>query len=168
LTNLTPQEILSQIMTWLEEEDEYEITPENNPKSHFSFNVKFKKRKKVFPMVITYPKEFKIDDVIIIGWGWNWEEEDKKSFRAITDRELKLNLFDSIIKNTSRLSRVDLAIRNYNLEGIKAYKFLRISELTKPNVILYLEQLVLVLKIIVKEFEYHKMHGGIFNPSDFV
>jgi hypothetical protein len=116
--------------------------------------------------MFTYPKKFKIKDTIIIGWGWKLEEVDQKAFRAVKDRQLRMKLFRSIKEKVEPKVKLEIIANNYNLERMNAYRFIRIDELTKDNVILNLGLLVLMGTYIMKEFKNQNMHGGSFNALD--
>jgi hypothetical protein len=165
LSNPNYQRIHSQVKKWLEEEVVYEITPWKNPKTHFSFHVRSKSKNDRPPIMFTYPKKFKIKDTIIIGCGWIFDDVDQKGFRAVKDRQLKMKLFRSVKVKVEPKVKLELIANNYNLERMNAYRFIRIDELTKDNVILNLGLLVLVWENIKEEFK-NQNESGSFNALD--
>ena len=165
MSNPNYQRIHSQVKKWLEEEGVYEITPWKNPKTHFSFHVRSKSKNDRPPIMFTYPKKFKIKDTIIIGCGWIFEDVDQKAFRAVKDRQLKMKLFRSVKEKVEPKVKLELIANNYNLERMNAYRFIRIDELTKDNIILNLGLLVLVGENIMKEFK-NQNESGSFNALD--
>jgi len=115
--------------------------------------------------MFTYPKKFKIKDTIIIGCGWVFEDVDQKAFQAVKARQLKMKLFHSVKEKVEPKVKLELIANNYNLERMNAYRFIRIDELTKDNVILNLGLLVLVWENIKEEFK-NQNESGSFNALD--
>ncbi|HJR49250.1 MAG TPA: hypothetical protein VJ799_13910 [Nitrososphaeraceae archaeon] len=168
MSDINPNNLLTKILKWLEEEKVYEITTWKNPKAYFSFYVKSKGNRKVPPIFISYPQNYKIKEVLIFGFSWELEEIDKKAFRAIKDENLKIQLFQSIDQKIKKHAQYEIVGNLKNLEGISVYRYVNINQLTKRKVIQNLVKFVLAWGILMNEFKNYGMHGGSFNPSEHI
>jgi hypothetical protein len=164
------KELLARILKWLDEEKVYQISPQPNPKTYFSFLVTSKgKNEGHSKIMVTYPKKFDSENTLIIGWGWMLEAQDRKTFSAFKETKSKKRLIQSIMKKITA-AKVNVEIdTDYNyLKTIRVFRYLRIEKVTKKNILTNIALLINMWKLVLREFTKYLGVGRINNPSELV
>jgi hypothetical protein len=162
------KELLARILKWLDEEKVYQVSPRSNPQTHFSLLVSSKgKNEGHSRIMVTYPKKFDSENMLIIGWGWIPEVQDSQAFIALKEMKLKKRLMQSIIKKITA-AKVNIEIdTDYNyLKTIRVYRYLRVQKVTKKNILTNIELLINMWKLVMREFAKHMGIEISFNFSE--
>jgi hypothetical protein len=118
-------------------------------------------------IMVTYPKKFDSENMLIIGWGWIPEVQDSQAFIALKEMKLKKRLMQSIIKKITA-AKVNIEIdTDYNyLKTIRVYRYLRVQKVTKKNILTNIELLINMWKLVMREFAKHMGIEISFNFSE--